>query len=97
MVEYTAPVFWFFLLLVGIALLRLRVKDPHRKRPFAVPFYPLLPLVFCGVCGFMLYSSVLYTGIGAMVGIGVLAAGLPFLLLWRRSSPITDNHIMETE
>ena len=35
MVEFTAPVFWTFLFLVGIALFRLRAKDPARRA--AVP------------------------------------------------------------
>src|SRR5690606_32221112 len=34
MVEYTAPVFWFFFLLVGISLFILRKKEPERHRPF---------------------------------------------------------------
>jgi basic amino acid/polyamine antiporter, APA family len=87
MVEYTAPVFWFFLLLVVFALFRLRSKDPHANRPFRVPLYPFLPLVFCVICAFMLVSSVLYTGRGALVGIAVMAVGLPLLLLNRESSP----------
>ncbi|EMR01716.1 APC family permease [Cesiribacter andamanensis] len=45
-VEYTAPVFWLFLLLVGVALFVLRKKEPHRERPFRVPLYPLTPLSF---------------------------------------------------
>jgi hypothetical protein len=31
----------------------------------------------------MLYSSLAYTGMGALVGVGVLALGLPLLLLGR--------------
>lgn len=80
MVEYTAPVFWLFLLLVGTALLVLRVKDPARERPFRVPLYPLTPLLFCAVCLFMLRASVVHTGAGALIGIAVLAAGVPVLL-----------------
>ena len=38
MVLYTSPVFWLFLLLVGIALMILRQTDPDRERPFRVPF-----------------------------------------------------------
>ena len=37
MVEFTAPVFWFFFLLTGVALFVLRFRDPHRARPFKVP------------------------------------------------------------
>jgi amino acid transporter len=57
MVEYTAPVFWTFILLAGIALFVLRRREPTRPRPFRVPFYPLTPLLFCATCAYLLYSS----------------------------------------
>src|SRR5207244_1030442 len=46
----TAPVFWVFFLLTGLALFVLRHKDRGALRPFAlaVPYFPLVPLVFCG-------------------------------------------------
>jgi amino acid transporter len=78
-VEFTAPVFWFFILLVGVAVIRLRQLQPEVDRPFKVPFYPLMPLIFIGVTGWMLWSSLLYTGKGALVGVLVLVLGLiPF-------------------
>ncbi len=81
MVEYTAPVFWFFFLLSAISLFVLRKRDPQINRPFQVPFYPWIPLLFCIICGYLLYSSLAYTGIGAIVGVLVVGAGIP-LLLW---------------
>jgi amino acid transporter len=75
MVEYTAPVFWLFLCLTGIALFVLRRRDPVRPRPFRVPFYPLTPLLFCLTSGYLVYSSLAYTGLGALVGVAVLASG----------------------
>ncbi len=83
MVDYTAPVFWFFFLLSGISLFVLRHREPDRARPFQVPFYPFIPLLFCAVCGYLLYSSVAYTGMGAIVGIAMVSLGIP-LLLWNR-------------
>lgn len=79
MVEYTAPVFWFFFLLTGVSLLVLRRKEPTINRPFQVPLYPLIPIFFIVVCLYMLHSSLMVTGIGALVGVGVLLAGLPLL------------------
>jgi basic amino acid/polyamine antiporter, APA family len=79
-VEYTAPVFWFFLLMVGVALFVLRRKEPGRERPFRVPLYPLTPLVFCLSSAYLLYSSLMYTGLGALVGVGVLGVGIVLLL-----------------
>ena len=81
MVEYTAPVFWFFFLLVGIALFVLRRKEPGRHRPFRVPLYPLTPVVFCLFCLYMFQSSFRYAGAGGITGVVVLAAGLPLMHL----------------
>ncbi len=83
MVDYTAPVFWFFLLLTALSLFILRQKEPTVDRPFRVPLYPLTPLLFCGTAAYMLYASLRYTGLGALVGVAVLLAGLP-VLLWMR-------------
>jgi amino acid transporter len=87
MVEYTAPVFWFFFLLVGVSLFVLRRKEPRTNRPFRVPLYPLTPLLFCAVCLYMLYSSLAYTGQGALFGVAVLMTGIPLLLMTRKSHP----------
>ena len=89
-VEYTAPVFWLFFLLVGVAVFVLRIREPDTPRPFRVPWYPLLPLVFCGTSAYLLYSSIAYTGMGALVGVAVLAVGgalLPYL----RPSPLPQE------
>jgi amino acid transporter len=83
MVEYTAPVFWCFFLLAGLSLFVLRIKEPEVSRPFRVPLYPFIPLLFCMTCIYMLQSSMVYTGVGALVGLAVLLAGALILLLTR--------------
>jgi amino acid transporter len=79
-VEYTAPVFWFFLLLVGLAALLLRAPNAQSGEVFRVPFYPAAPLIFSLTCAYLLYSSIVYTGMGALLGVGVLVLGLPVVL-----------------
>jgi amino acid transporter len=83
MVEYTAPVFWCFFLLTGLSLFVLRIKEPEVTRPFRVPLYPFTPFFFCMTCGYMLQSSVAYTGVEALVGLAVLVAGALLLLIIR--------------
>ncbi|MBB4633210.1 amino acid transporter [Sphingosinicella soli] len=90
-VEYTAPVFWFFLLLTGIALFVLRVREPDVPRPFRVPLYPLTPALFCLTCLYLLWSSVSYTGWGAFAGIAVLAAGGVLLIVFRSLGKESDG------
>jgi basic amino acid/polyamine antiporter, APA family len=82
-VEYTAPVFWGFLLLAGLSLFVLRRRRPEASRPFRVPLYPVLPLLFCATNAYLLWSSLAYAGWGALAGVGVLAVGVLLLPLLR--------------
>ena len=79
MVEFTAPVFWLFFLLTGLSLFALRRREAGVSRPFKVPLYPLVPLLFCLSCGYMLRASLVYTGIGATVGLVLFFTGALFL------------------
>jgi amino acid transporter len=88
MVDYVTPVFWLFFLLVGVSLFVLRAREPDAPRPFRVPLYPITPALFCLACLYMLWSSVSYlfqpwvkAGIGTVVGLVVLALGVPLLAL----------------
>jgi amino acid transporter len=87
MVEYTAPVFWFFFLLATLSIPVLRKKEPETKRPFAVPGYPVTPIIFSIICIYMLFSSIQYTGFGALAGVAVFIAGIPFLVLSGKRFP----------
>jgi len=82
MVEFTAPVFWSFLLLVGLAIFRLRAVDRRAERPFRVPLYPLTPVVFCAACAWLAYSSITYAASRNAVHVSliVMAAGVVALL-----------------
>jgi APA family basic amino acid/polyamine antiporter len=82
----TAPVFWSFFLLAGLSVFVLRWREPEVERPFRVPLYPLVPLAFCGMCGFGLYSSLVYANWLALLGVVPLAVGLPLFLFSRHTA-----------
>jgi amino acid transporter len=92
MIAYTAPAFWLFFLLTTLSLFVLRRRQDVADGRFRVPLYPFTPILFGAVCAYMLYSSFDYAmslnsaSIGALVGIGVLCAGLPVMLLARRTA-----------
>lgn len=77
LVAGTAPVFWVFFLLTGVSLFVLRSKDPGIERPFTVPLYPVVPLIFCATTVYMLYSSMKYAGALSLLGFVPLAIGVP--------------------
>jgi amino acid transporter len=90
MVEFTAPVFWGFLFLVGLSVIWLRQTDGQTERPFKVPLYPLLPLIFCSACAWLTYSSITYaiSQKAIHVSMWLIASGVLALLVlrWREKA-----------
>ncbi|MCU0873439.1 MAG: amino acid permease [Pirellulaceae bacterium] len=86
LVAATAPVFWAFFLLTGYSLFLLRAIDRDIHRPFSAPFYPLEPILFCGMCHFMLFSAIDYAKGLSLLGLVPLAVGLPLYALSQWSS-----------
>ena len=90
MVEFTAPVFWSFLFLVSMAVIWMRQKDAQAERPFRVPLYPFLPLVFGAACAWLTWSSITYaiSRQAIDVSLWLVASGLVALLVlrWREGA-----------
>ena len=93
MVAYTAPVFWTFFLLTGLALFVFRFREKRMTVNFKVPLYPLIPVIFCAMCGFMLWKAVAYIfdphygpkfGDLVLAGLLVMAAGIPLYWIAKR-------------
>lgn len=57
LVSAASAIFYVFLLLTGLAVIVLRIRDPHRARPFKIPLYPLPPVIFTLVVAWMLWSA----------------------------------------
>lgn len=84
LVAGTGPVFWMFFLLTGLSVFILRIHNPHRIRPFTIPWFPLPPIIFLMMCIYMLYSSMTYAGWLALLGFVPLVTGFPLYLISRR-------------
>ena len=88
MVAYTAPVFWTFMYLTGASLFVMREKQREHVH-FRVPLFPHIPVAFCIMCLYMLWSSVDYVrnpdygpkfGFAVVAGLVVMALGIPLYL-----------------
>ncbi len=80
----SAPAFWLFFLLTGLAFVVLRWKDKDVPRPFRTPFSPITPLLFIIACGWALKSAVLHAWPLLPVMAVPLLLGLPvyFVTTW---------------
>jgi amino acid transporter len=77
---FTTPLFWLFFFFTSLSLFVLRRRDADIPRPFAVPLYPVLPLLFSGICAYMIYAGIAYAhNMGLLVGLFAVAGLLTSL------------------
>ncbi len=62
----------------------LRYKMPNEPRPFKVPLYPVIPLVFTLFSAFLVYYSITTSPGNAQVGLLLVALGLPLYYLLKK-------------
>jgi APA family basic amino acid/polyamine antiporter len=82
---YTYVIFAIFLFhaATGIAVFVLRRHRPEIPRPFRVPGYPWVPLLFVGTSVFFVVNTLLEAPRESLVGLGLLALGVPAYAYWR--------------
>ncbi|HEX6690306.1 MAG TPA: amino acid permease, partial [Burkholderiales bacterium] len=92
MVAYGLPVFWTFLFLTGVTLFVFRRRNQETPL-FRTPLYPVVPLAFLAMVGFMIWSSYDYVmnspygpkfGNLVLAGLVVMAAGIPLYFLAKK-------------
>ncbi len=88
---YTYVIFAIFLFhaVTGVAVIVLRRRRPDQPRPFRTPGYPWIPLVFVAVCLVFVVNTLREKPVESVIGLGILAAGLPAYMWWRRGAAQT--------
>ena len=79
-------------MLSGAAVIILRRRFPATPRPFKVPLYPWLPLLFCATSAYVLYATLAYVKAGALAGLAVLALGTLLLPWFGGSSRVASRY-----
>jgi basic amino acid/polyamine antiporter, APA family len=84
---FTYVIFTEFLFYVAmcLAVLRLRHSAPTLARPYRTWGYPLTPLAFVGFGGWLVFNTIRETPRESLVGLAILAAGLPLYFYWKRA------------
>ncbi len=75
---------WIFYALGGVAVFILRAKQPNAVRTYKVPLYPVIPVVFILVATWFVYNTIVEQTTDSMVGLFLVAAGIPFYLYWNK-------------
>jgi APA family basic amino acid/polyamine antiporter len=79
LVVFTAPFYWGFIALVAISQIALRLNGKMSAASFRTPLFPVLPLIFAGTSGAMVYAGLDYAfhnqSDEGMWAIGVVVVG----------------------
>ncbi|HWP83438.1 MAG TPA: amino acid permease [Bacteroidota bacterium] len=77
---------WAFYALTALCVIILRRKMPDAKRPYKAWAYPYGTLLFVGIAGWFIFNTLVEDTRNAIVGIGLLALGIPFYYYWRNKN-----------
>ncbi len=70
----------------ALGVILLRRKHPEWSRPYRVIGYPVVPALFCLFCAALVVMTLINQPREALMGLGLMATGLPFYWLWHRRS-----------
>jgi len=87
LLTYVVFVGWTFYALAAACVFVYRRRQPHAKRPFRVPGYPVTPIIFILAAATLVINTVINQPGRALIGLGIVLAGTPAYFLWRRNAP----------
>ncbi len=86
LVDYVVFADWIFFGLAGLSLFVFRRRLPVSGRGagvFRTPGYPIVPALFVGVAILIVGSVLRSNPVGSLIGVGLLALGVPAFAYWR--------------
>jgi APA family basic amino acid/polyamine antiporter len=82
--SYVVSVDFIFFGLTGAALFVFRRRDSREGAGFRVPGHPLTTSFFVGACFLTVAATVISNPANSVIGLAILAAGVPACLYWQR-------------
>jgi basic amino acid/polyamine antiporter, APA family len=77
---------WILYAMTALSVIVLRIKRPDLPRPYRVVGYPVVPVLFTGVAALLLVSTIQTRPRESLMGLGLMALGVPFYYYWKKRS-----------
>ena len=81
-------VIWLFSVMIFFAVFILRKREPELKRPYKVPFYPIIPIIAILGGLFILVTTLVTQPRLAFTGIFITLLGIPIYLIKQRTKKL---------
>ena len=81
---YVIFIGWIFYGLAAASIFVYRKREPDAERPYRVPAYPWIPIIFILAAAALVVNTVITDPIGSLKGIAVVLTGAPVFLIWNR-------------
>ena len=81
---YVISTGWIFYSAAVLAVVILRRRLPALERPYRVWGYPVLPIAFSLAALAIVVNSLLIKSRESLIGFGIVLAGIPIYLVWKR-------------
>lgn len=75
----------------ALGVLLMRKRDPHAERPYRVFAYPILPIIFALFCFTLVIVTIYDNPIQSLIGLGLIAMGVPIYLYYMRKDRPKDE------
>jgi APA family basic amino acid/polyamine antiporter len=82
---------WMFYGLTTASLFVFRKKMPEAERPYRAWGYPVVPVLFLLVTGWLIVNTFVATPAEAFRGVILMAIGMPFYWYWTRTAQIQSS------
>jgi len=86
LLDYVVFAVLLFYILTVTGVIILRIKRPNENRPYKVPAYPILPLLYILLAGFVCINLLLFKPDYTFPGLGIVLLGIPVYFLVNRKS-----------
>jgi len=86
LVSYAMFTFWIFYGMTVAGLIVLRRKCPDAPCPYRMFGYPVTPVLFVGIAGWVVIFAFISSPLTSTIGLSILLTGVPAYYVWRRWS-----------
>jgi amino acid transporter len=83
---------WILYGMTTAAVIVLRRKRPDLPRPYRTWGYPVVPVLFVGVAGILIVSTLMDSPRESLMGMGLILLGLPFYSYWKWKRKTGSSH-----